>query len=360
MSASLKKNRVKKKSKEKEIVVFEKSEELNFYANETNSFFAIESLYVQNFEDPSKDEDGKLAYKSIKTINFFPSNSYSRIEDKGRNMEKELGAILEDLLFHSGSMFNPSCHDFKVMNNASTEFIVVGFGLDEFLDRVVSKEKIRPFWNVGNFMFAFSHLILCNTSGEKGCFYAKESDFIEAIEKGELVSLFYCKEALGGLYPLKEMEHQIEWAFGATLRYATYDKELYALSFKEQQKLNHALSLGEKKTTEFVKYIIFKDHDAIDDYSGKQFGCEKEARLESLGTIAKVGPASTVVSRLLPAKHLEDHNLPRMVFHWSVEATKSSIEVLYEGGDLGKVLNQIYMQLKIHIKHSGRFLTRRG
>ncbi|KAI5650409.1 hypothetical protein M9H77_36414 [Catharanthus roseus] len=38
------------------------------------------------------------------------------------------------------------------------------------------------------------------------------------------------------------------------------------------------------------------------------------------------------------------------VFHWSVEATKSSIEVLHQGGDLGKVLNEMYMQLKIHIK----------
>ncbi|KAI5653669.1 hypothetical protein M9H77_30856 [Catharanthus roseus] len=38
------------------------------------------------------------------------------------------------------------------------------------------------------------------------------------------------------------------------------------------------------------------------------------------------------------------------VFHWSVEVTKSLIEVLHEGGDLEKVFNQIYMQLKIHIK----------
>ncbi|KAI5663963.1 hypothetical protein M9H77_23286 [Catharanthus roseus] len=38
------------------------------------------------------------------------------------------------------------------------------------------------------------------------------------------------------------------------------------------------------------------------------------------------------------------------VFHWSAEATKSSIEVLHQGGDLGKVLNQIYLQLKLHIK----------
>ncbi|KAI5676589.1 hypothetical protein M9H77_07539 [Catharanthus roseus] len=31
---------------------------------------------LNNFDDSSKDEAGKLAYKSIKTINFFPSNDY--------------------------------------------------------------------------------------------------------------------------------------------------------------------------------------------------------------------------------------------------------------------------------------------
>ncbi|KAI5649996.1 hypothetical protein M9H77_36001 [Catharanthus roseus] len=69
----------------------------------------------------------------------------------------------------------------------------------KFFDRLVFKEKNRSFWNVGSFMFTCSHLILCNTTGEKRYFYAKESEFIEAIEKGD------------GLSPLKEMEHQIEW-----------------------------------------------------------------------------------------------------------------------------------------------------
>ncbi|KAI5672404.1 hypothetical protein M9H77_12768 [Catharanthus roseus] len=40
----------------KRIVVLEMSEEMNFYANDTNSFFASDSLCVQNFEDSSKDE----------------------------------------------------------------------------------------------------------------------------------------------------------------------------------------------------------------------------------------------------------------------------------------------------------------
>ncbi|KAI5676478.1 hypothetical protein M9H77_07428 [Catharanthus roseus] len=59
------------------ISIFSKESDTNSsFDNDTNSFFASESLCVQNFEDSSKDEDGKLAYKFIKSINFFPSNSY--------------------------------------------------------------------------------------------------------------------------------------------------------------------------------------------------------------------------------------------------------------------------------------------
>ncbi|KAI5677014.1 hypothetical protein M9H77_07964 [Catharanthus roseus] len=63
-------------SKENELL----DEEVNFYVNGTNSFFASEFLCVQNFGESSKDEDGKLAYKSTKTTNFFPSNSYLSFE----------------------------------------------------------------------------------------------------------------------------------------------------------------------------------------------------------------------------------------------------------------------------------------
>ncbi|KAI5683107.1 hypothetical protein M9H77_04335 [Catharanthus roseus] len=38
-------------------------------------------------------------------------------------------AFLEDSLLHSDSMFDPPCHDFGVMNNASIESILVGFRL---------------------------------------------------------------------------------------------------------------------------------------------------------------------------------------------------------------------------------------
>ncbi|KAI5683033.1 hypothetical protein M9H77_04261 [Catharanthus roseus] len=41
--------------------------------------------------------------------------------------------FLEDSVLHNGSMVDPSCHDFKVISNASIEYIVVGFGLDDAL-----------------------------------------------------------------------------------------------------------------------------------------------------------------------------------------------------------------------------------
>ncbi|KAI5664508.1 hypothetical protein M9H77_23831 [Catharanthus roseus] len=123
-----------------------------------------------------------------------------RLEDKGRNMEKELGTILEELLIilslipslmcyeyylshasiygdlcaisfsgglflvvsyastclsshaflegsllHSGSMFDPSSHDFKGMNNASNESIVVGFGLDGALFDILHDKCLGKF-----------------------------------------------------------------------------------------------------------------------------------------------------------------------------------------------------------------------
>ncbi|KAI5663847.1 hypothetical protein M9H77_23170 [Catharanthus roseus] len=55
-----------------------------------------ESLCVQNFEDSSEDEGGKLAYKSIKTINFFPSNSFLSIEIYFKEIELFSLALMEN------------------------------------------------------------------------------------------------------------------------------------------------------------------------------------------------------------------------------------------------------------------------
>ncbi|KAI5681107.1 hypothetical protein M9H77_02334 [Catharanthus roseus] len=77
-----KSERTKEMSKEKqentkeELVEFEISEEMNFFASETNSSLVSEVLFVQNFGEPIKNEEGTLSYNSIKIISFFPSNSY--------------------------------------------------------------------------------------------------------------------------------------------------------------------------------------------------------------------------------------------------------------------------------------------
>ncbi|KAI5654534.1 hypothetical protein M9H77_31721 [Catharanthus roseus] len=68
-------------------------------------------------------------------------------------------AFLEDSLLHSDSMFDPSCHDFGVMNNASNEFIVVYFGLDGALFDILLDKCLGKFVeNVGyvsSFLDAF-------------------------------------------------------------------------------------------------------------------------------------------------------------------------------------------------------------
>ncbi|KAI5681045.1 hypothetical protein M9H77_02272 [Catharanthus roseus] len=59
-------------------------------------------------------------------------------------------AFLEDSLLHSVSMFDPSCHDFEVMNNASIESIVVGFVLDGVLFDILHDKCLGKFVeNVG-------------------------------------------------------------------------------------------------------------------------------------------------------------------------------------------------------------------
>ncbi|KAI5673463.1 hypothetical protein M9H77_13827 [Catharanthus roseus] len=56
----------KRENSKEEFDVLKKSEEINFFANQTNS----------SLVKPSKNQEGRLGYNFIKTISFFPSNSY--------------------------------------------------------------------------------------------------------------------------------------------------------------------------------------------------------------------------------------------------------------------------------------------
>ncbi|KAI5657926.1 hypothetical protein M9H77_26719 [Catharanthus roseus] len=77
----------------------------------------------------------------------------------------------------------------------------------------------------------------------------------------------------------------LEFAHNFTILYSSFEVDY-----------DHTLSLGGNKTMEIVKYIIFKDHDAI-DVNNMKFEMER---------LVMVGPASTVAGRLLPAPSLED------------------------------------------------------
>ncbi|KAI5652916.1 hypothetical protein M9H77_30103 [Catharanthus roseus] len=73
----------KEEQREKEIVAFENSEEVNFCANRAHFFFARKYLCVQNFDDSSKDEGGKLAYKFflVLLLGFKPT-----VEEEKENL----------------------------------------------------------------------------------------------------------------------------------------------------------------------------------------------------------------------------------------------------------------------------------
>ncbi|KAI5671897.1 hypothetical protein M9H77_12261 [Catharanthus roseus] len=152
----------------------------------------------------------------------------------------------------------------------------------------------------------------------------------------ELISLLYCKEELGGLFPLEEMEYQMgknmgqaikDWlisnsAFdekslsGLTSFRESFIKELSTIasffivfahnstilyySFEVDYgdnllmsfdltpfSIDHALSFGEVNKLEFDKYILFKDHDAIDamlmTFEKKRLVCDFECWVRILG-----------------------------------------------------------------------------
>ncbi|KAI5675995.1 hypothetical protein M9H77_06945 [Catharanthus roseus] len=121
-----------------------------------------------------------------------------RIEDKGRNMEKELGNSLEDLpislslipsimflllivsyastylsshvlledsLLHSGSTLDTSCYDFRVKNNASIESKVVGFGLDGALFDILHDKCLVKFVEKVGYVSSFLDTLMENHNG---------------------------------------------------------------------------------------------------------------------------------------------------------------------------------------------------
>ncbi|KAI5648337.1 hypothetical protein M9H77_34342 [Catharanthus roseus] len=148
------------------------------------------------------------------------ASTYRRIKDKGRNMEKELSnflkelpislslnpsvmcykvslvglelllefyllslsshAFLEDSLLHYGSMFDPSCHAFGVMNNASIEFIV---RLGKFVENVSYVSSFLDIFMETHNDFVFLNNLRSYMSGqvEFSCNEQKLSNIIHSL-----------------------------------------------------------------------------------------------------------------------------------------------------------------------------------
>ncbi|KAI5653421.1 hypothetical protein M9H77_30608 [Catharanthus roseus] len=72
--------------------------------------------------------------------------------------------FLEDSLSHSGSMFDPSYYDLGVMNNASIESIVVGFGLNCALFDILHDNCLGKFVENVGYVFSFLDTFMENYS----------------------------------------------------------------------------------------------------------------------------------------------------------------------------------------------------
>ncbi|KAI5652245.1 hypothetical protein M9H77_29432 [Catharanthus roseus] len=118
---------------------------------------------------------------------------------------------------------------------------------------------------------------------EKRCFYAKESEIIEAIEKEKMILLLYCKvkiieeykdvfpnEIPGGLPPLRKIEHQIDLVPGVDYQ----NKLAHRSSLKETKELRRQvedfLSKGMREGDEWK--TTFKMNSGIYEWLVMPFG----------------------------------------------------------------------------------------
>ncbi|KAI5664038.1 hypothetical protein M9H77_23361 [Catharanthus roseus] len=201
-----------------------------------------------NFISKGYDDYGKFTPKRHNGVGNF--SSYV--------MEKELGNFLKDLpislslnpsimcyevslvelelplesylshdsLLHNGSMFDLSLHDFGVMNNASIESIVVGFGLDAALFYILHNKCLGKF--VENVGYASSFL---------GTFLENHNDFVSSNQ---------CMTFVSGQFELSYNEQMLLNVIISlnTLFENTFGFQFYHLHFKEILKKDFENQMG--------------------------------------------------------------------------------------------------------------------
>ncbi|KAI5667199.1 hypothetical protein M9H77_17052 [Catharanthus roseus] len=147
--------------------------------------------------------------------------------------------LSHDSLLHSGSMFDPSCHDFRFRNNASIESIVVDFGLDGPLFDILHGYIVsfQGFQVGANMVQSIQDWLISKSAFEEKSFYG--------------LAIFYRKY-------IKDFSTIANSVMDAPeKRPDSFGKFVYLF-------LNYVLSLDQKKKKEFVKHIHFRTHDAID------------------------------------------------------------------------------------------------
>ncbi|KAI5653240.1 hypothetical protein M9H77_30427 [Catharanthus roseus] len=222
------------------------------------------------------------------------------VEDEGRSIEKELGAILEELSMKLSLI--PSLMCYEVSFYAIKEFL-----LKDFENRMGNNLKL---FQVNPLAFEKSNL--------------KK----EAFEQSTFPHLL-CKIMSVETHQVSFQGFQV----GENMMQAIQDWLISKNAFEEKSFHGHVLCLDEKMNMKLIKYNHSKNHDIV-PANNKKFGikrfifdpggwiketlpsCSQHVKLandQSRKQNPNSSPAPTITCRLLPVKLMKDGTLPRSI-----------------------------------------------
>ncbi|KAI5652891.1 hypothetical protein M9H77_30078 [Catharanthus roseus] len=293
----------KEEQREKEIVVLEKSEEVNFYANKTNSFFASEFLCVQNFEDSIV---GFLEFNCASFVVFHEHFKERYVEncDPILSFFKNFVNDFDGIMFLNLSLPSLSnlvkliCHKQNLANviTSLNTLFESTFGF-QFYHLDFKELLSKDFENQMGANLEFckvNTLAFENSNLRKEAFEQVCKDFF-CVENcnylGYVVSLQGLQVGANMVQAIKDcltsrssFEERSFHSFASFYRkvikdFSTIDSSLMVVPGRKPDSLgkivylllNHALNLDQEKKMEFVKFFHSKIHDAVDVHN-KKFG----------------------------------------------------------------------------------------
>ncbi|KAI5681184.1 hypothetical protein M9H77_02411 [Catharanthus roseus] len=236
-------------------------------------------------------------------------------------------AFLEDSLLHSGSMFHPFGHDFGVMNKATIESIVFGFGLDgtlfdilhvnplafeksnsikEALEQIFKDFGIEHLYYQAPFKEWFSKLFIlyANFQKESSAIILKH-EFEDTMSIHLIFKEFFYKIVLN-----EESGPFLNFRnFKSTFLYLLWE----IMNIETHQ--GHVFHLDGKTDVKSIKYIHSKYHDVV-HANNKKYGMQClvfDPGEKNTSTIDD-SPDPIIAGRPLDGNSFVDNTLPHLGF----------------------------------------------